>query len=419
MKKTKVLLMMALVWPGVNADVLVMADGTTMQVHNIEPASKWIYYTESPDADAPIRKVAVDKVFAYKIGDGAMTTVAPAAAAPQEPAESADPAAPRRLDAVPAADNTAAIAAYNSPEIRLKKPKSETDKLKYCTDFITLWGIGSESVLSDGNVSISFRADVKKIKGRFFPYYKIKVTNKTDGPVYIDLANSFRLGANGSAEPYFTGSVYSESSTKSRGIGLNLGAVTGALGIGGAAGTLAGGIGIGQGSSNTATITSQEQRILMIPPRASVYMPPVKFSNGSKIIDQFDVFFFRTTDVPKNSMGVEGDFLRFDESRPYFNAMSAPGALDDAEWNRDRIAAPLGWPREFTEADSPKKLMRLITYSTNQDFSTYTVLPVSIFLRGVVGSSQRWNVPKDYNPAYFECSDENHLIWGLGQVRKQ
>ncbi len=43
MKKSILFFMMALGSLGAGADVIVMADGTTMQVHNVEPASKWIY----------------------------------------------------------------------------------------------------------------------------------------------------------------------------------------------------------------------------------------------------------------------------------------------------------------------------------------------------------------------------------------
>lgn len=424
MKKSILFLIIACGSLGAVADVIVMADGTTMQVHNVEPASKWIYYTESSDADAPIKKVAIEKVFAYKIGDGQMTTVAasaaPTPAQPQPVQESAAQNGPRKLDPAPAADNASLIGAYNTPELRLRKPKKESDKEKFCTDFITLWGIGSESVISDENVNISFQPDIKKANGIYYPYYKVKVTNKTDSPVYIDLANSFKLDANGSAEPYFTNSVYSESNTKSGGMGLNLGAVAGALGIGGVAGTLAGGMSVGSGSANTATVTSQEQRFLMIPPRAAVYMPPVKFSDGSKILEQYDVYFLRNTDVRANTgmVSLSTMLQKSDESKPYYNAYTAPGALDDAGWTRDKLAAPLGWTRSFSEAESPKKLTRLITYSTNPDFTTYTILPVSIYLRGVIGSNLR-NVPNSYNPEQFECTDDSHLIWGLGQVKKK
>ncbi len=417
---------------GAKADVIVMTDGTTMQVYNVEPAAKWIYYTESSDANASIKKGASDKVFAYKIGDGQMTTVASAsttASSPASPTASQQQPSqkvstqndPRLLDAVPAVDNAALIAAYNAPELRLRKPKKESDKEKYCTDFITLWGIGNESILSDGNINISFQPDVKKANDNYYPYYKIKITNKTNTPVYIDLANSFKLDANGSAQPYFTNSVYSESNTKSSGAGLNLGAVAGALGIGGAVGTLAGGMSVGRVSANTATVTSQEQRFLMIPPRAAVYMPPVKFSDGSKILEQYDVYFLRNTDVRVNSGLISASAMlqKYDESKPYYNAYTSAGALDDESWTRDKLAAPLGWTRSFSEAESPKKVTRLITYSTDQDFTTYTILPVSVYLRGVIGSSQRWNVPDSYNPEKFECTDESHLIWGLGQVKKK
>ena len=125
MKKSILSFILALGSLGAGADVIVMTDGTTMQVHNVEPASKWIYYTESPDADAPIKKMAIDKVFAYKIGEEQMTTVAsaPTTAASSETSstsqtqpvqEAAAQNGPRKLDPAPAPDNASLIAAYNN-----------------------------------------------------------------------------------------------------------------------------------------------------------------------------------------------------------------------------------------------------------------------------------------------------------------
>ena len=57
------------------ADVIVLNDGATMQVHNVEAATKWVYYTETADDEAEVKRIAIDRVFAYKIGDGQMTTV--------------------------------------------------------------------------------------------------------------------------------------------------------------------------------------------------------------------------------------------------------------------------------------------------------------------------------------------------------
>ena len=40
------------------ADVIVLNDGTTMQVHNVEAATKWVYYTETADDEAEVKRIA-------------------------------------------------------------------------------------------------------------------------------------------------------------------------------------------------------------------------------------------------------------------------------------------------------------------------------------------------------------------------
>ena len=99
------------------ADMIILADGTTLQVFNVDVTPKCIYYTESEGADAPVLRVAADKVFAYKIGDGPMQNMGAAAGAPQATAPaSAAPAelATGEIAPVPALDNATLIARYNN-----------------------------------------------------------------------------------------------------------------------------------------------------------------------------------------------------------------------------------------------------------------------------------------------------------------
>ena len=41
-----------------------------------------------------------------------------------------------------------------------------------------------------------------------------------------------------------------------------------------------------------------------------------------------------------------------------------------------------------------------------------------MYVRGVMGSSQRWNVPSDYSTQYLQIDDEEHLLVGVGSVKK-
>ena len=77
MKRRLLLLLSAIVVTGnvTNADIIVKKDGTTLNVFNVERSSKSVIYTETADADAPLRKIPVEECFAIKIGDGEMVTI--------------------------------------------------------------------------------------------------------------------------------------------------------------------------------------------------------------------------------------------------------------------------------------------------------------------------------------------------------
>lgn len=103
-----------------------------MQVHNVEVATKWVYYTETDNADAPIKKIPIDRVFAYKIGNGALTNVGSTAAPAKTEAPAANDnaqAGPKKADPVPAANNAALIASYNNhPELKYNNKDPQPDK---------------------------------------------------------------------------------------------------------------------------------------------------------------------------------------------------------------------------------------------------------------------------------------------------
>ena len=79
----------------------------------------------------------------------------------------------------------------------------------------------------------------------------VKVQNKTDHTIYIDLGNTF-ITRSGEAQAYYVPSSTVTSKGKTAGGSVNLGSVASAVGIGGAVGTLAGGVNVG--GSNSATV---------------------------------------------------------------------------------------------------------------------------------------------------------------------
>lgn len=71
LKKRFALILVSVVLFGIvsKSNMIVLTDGTTMQVHNVEVSPHWIFYTETSGDDADIKKISIDKVSGYKIGD--------------------------------------------------------------------------------------------------------------------------------------------------------------------------------------------------------------------------------------------------------------------------------------------------------------------------------------------------------------
>lgn len=117
--------------------------------------------------------------------------------------------------------------------------------------------------------------------GSYNHQYKIVIIlkNKTDKTIYIDLANSYII-QNEKAKPYYVPTATSTTHGGSSGGSVNVGAVAGALGVGGALGTLASGVNVGGSSIDVNTKTTYSQRIVSIPPLASLELEPMEIGQG-------------------------------------------------------------------------------------------------------------------------------------------
>ena len=405
-----------------NADVIVLNDGSTLQVYNVEPANKWVYYTETDDSEAAVKRVAVEKVFAYKIGEEPLVSLSNNAGHnDSSAATSSEQSSDSRLEAVPAANNAAIIAAYNNhPELRHNSKKPNPGK--HPNKFLSLWGIEDGSVLSDANVEIAFEnvyADILK-KSRIIGT-RIKVINKTNAPIYIDLASCFKIGNGGYATPYFTNSTYSEGLSSATGASLNLGAVAGALGIGGSLGTLAGGVSVGKTNGHSTSITRGEQQIIVVPAGSSVYLPGDKVSNGVNIVECYEPFLFNNSSNETISIGMNRDAMEKLESLnlTILQDEKTQSVKDNQELSSTSLDIGLWNQTSFTPENTPKKIGRIITYSTSPDFSTYTSLPVSIFMRGAFGLKVMFVGDDLFTvPSYDVITDKAHFIVGPGFIKK-
>lgn len=250
------------------------------------------------------------------------------------------------------AENDSILSLYTSCKWeRLKEAKG---KVKF-RNSDTYWGVAKGSILCDSDFEVTFESDMIYI-GDYHPYSnRIRIHNRTDNPLYIDLANSFRID-NSNATPFYDPNSYSSGNNSKGGVSLGLGAISNILGIGGIVGTLSNGIGVTKGGGTSASVTYNMERILIVPPHSSALMPGKKCLYGKEIIS-------------------------------YYEKIPALGAIlqdnDEVYYSEDDNVA------------SNSKLGYYITYSKIPDFSSYHIIPIKFFAWRL--STGKWKIIKGGN----------------------
>lgn len=138
------------------------------------------------------------------------------------------------------------------------------------------------------------------------PAIAIKIKNKTDNLIYINLEKSFFID-NNQAFSLYTPSSTSVSTSTSSGFSVNAGSVANALGINGAIGTIADGVNLGKGKGSEKTTIVHSQKIIMVPPYSSVMINPLRvtptsnnysFGNANNLNRRGDTIIYNTENSP-------------------------------------------------------------------------------------------------------------------------
>lgn len=207
--------------------------------------------------------------------------------------------------------------------------------------------------------------------------------NKTNNTIYVDLGNSFIIRGS-EASPYYVPSSTTQSSESSSGVGVNLGAVAGAIGVGGALGTLASGVNVGGGSSNGSMTTTYSQRIISIPPMSSKkFGPQYFFPMGQNVV---------------YGMKVLTDCYSKVNNRTYINTI------------------PLKWGdiKKYDETSSPIKISSFITYSLSPDLSKTYSIKTSLYVNNAIGLPRHTGGYAFPAPNYNSLSKNLPDALGLG-----
>ena len=351
-------------------DRVITKEGDVMEVYRVDLGSTFIYYTLEDKDDAPLQKIAKADVLMIRKKDGTKidVTAAATATAPAPPAQTGQAAQPgivtlkrEELTAEGKAANDALMEKLNCHvELVLKESKQEDAGKKKANRGFAILGVKQNSVIANEDIEVGMtlgemyqekKVDVfypLKVYEKFYvdcsyePHICFSVKNKQNKTLYLDLGNTFYV-SQGQPVCYYIPTATTTSSGSSGGGSLNLGAVAGALGVGGAVGTLASGVSVGGGSSKSTSTTTYSQRVIGIPPYATVQLSPKP--------------------------------LYPDKSYPVFNFSS------DCEGGTMRV----GDNYTYAEETSPLQMSFILAYSEMENCECTKSAPVNIYIRQLLG----------------------------------
>lgn len=341
-------------------DLIVKKNGDVIQSKVLKVGTAEVEYKKWNNQNGPIYSIEVNNILSINYENGEKETFDDISTdAAQVVSNQSAPIVPTEIPVKPAEDNAKLLELYNNQTVVPKKPNL---KDKQASKVVPIWGISGNSVLSDENITVSFKVMYdfpESIKRRKIIGYVVQVQNKTDKNIYIDLANSFKIDDQGQSTSYFSNRTITTNTNSGSGAGLNVGAVTGALGVGGVLGTLAGGVNVGGGSSAGTSVTEGQERILVVPPHAMASLPLEKEVYGKYIKELPERFTFH--DLPDGGIPVNKEEFKI----------------------------------LYDENNSIAKNRRIVTYSTVPDFSTYSRLNIEFYVRAALGLNYFiWKEPK-------------------------
>ena len=385
----------SLMMAGVSAsaqDVLITQEGDVKKVYDVEVGPSTVFYKEADKADAPTLRIKKADVIMIKRKDGTKydlgngNNVVNNSQAAQSPQTQAAAPVATSVSAEAQRLNEEAIRRVN--DYNPKYQGDDTDDR--CKRLLCLMGYGKDSQIINDDIEIEcvtgaldfikFKKGMKEgvsngaaksdvpfsdfaSKSYANPGIKLRVKNKSGKTLYLDLGNTFIM-RKGVAMAYYVPSSTSTSNSSSSGMGVNLGAVAGAVGVGGALGTLASGIGVG-GSSTSATVnTTYSQRVISVPPMS---------------VKELDVqLMFPNVETYCDGFGIQ------DYANPnfYFLPEFSFATKESGNYNN-------GETHNFSEETSPVKFGFFVSYSDTENCQNEKKLAFNLYLRQIIGFDKK------------------------------
>ncbi len=345
-------------------DIIIKKNGEEIQAKVSTVSDAKIEYKKWSNQEGPTYSINKHEVFMIKYinGNKDVFNNDPQTISPSSSSTPEENSLPNQyILRAPASNNTTLIQKY-SPEIHITTKPSKKDS-KW---FFPVMAVGDSSLLSTEDLEVSILPIVVCNQDQTATYllrYYLAIKNKTDQTIYIDKAHTFRIYTDGSYKTYYDVNPKTIIQGGNTGIGINLGGIANVLNIGGIMNTLANSTTVEQSGQNSVAESYSQQRILAIPPHATAHLSEYKQAH------------------------VKG--------KHYEN-------ISDAEFwgfcfHNQRGALKKGEYIQYTEETSPYANKYYITYSRNENFSSYSTLNFKIYTRYIIGEfwSSLLNYKKD------------------------
>ena len=391
-------------------DIIVKKDGSTVLSKVMEIGSTEIKYKKWSNQDGPLYTIAVSELLSINYENGEKETFD---ATPTQASASQSQQQPQAKSLGPDARNAELIQLFNR-DYHLTEYAQEKGKSGKAADFgVLFFKVGESSIMSNEELEMSFVTCTTPHPDPYYegqyPHmrYNILLKNKTDKIIYVDLASCMRASNLGEHRIYFTSEEVGVGKSSGGGVSVGLGAVAGALGVGGVVGAVANGIGVSQGSSTTINKSYTQMRVLSIPPRSTAHLTDFKY-----------------LEIKKNREYTFAEKAEEFNFTDWFKTNSF--LIEYARLNIPKGTINQGEEKEYTLENSPMVYNYVITYSTTNDFSTYSTLNSTLYASKVAGlymgtsslSTNLWDMWFKDNGMEKHIDNYNHLtICGLVQFK--
>ncbi len=354
-------------------DVIVKKDGSTILSKVLEVNETNIKYKKFSNKTGPTYTIGIENVLSVNYENGEketfkdkyMTTTT---------ATTNSGTSQRYVQKKPDRRNAELLAFHNKIYQPTNNVKRKPKIPKYCT---IIFGVKSSSIMSNEDLEMNFEASYSywnPIDKNDYQDYHIVFINKTDGVIYIDKGNCFRQICNQESFCYYDNSEQTTVNMGgANGASLGLGSVANVLGVGGALGTIAGGVGIGGGSSHSTSTTYLKERVIAIPP------------HGRKRLTER-----RVIETKKERLLTNAKYKEIERAEYFIEASGSKGVK---EYGITKGIVTQGEVKTFQENELPWERKYFFTYSTEEDFKTFSTLQTTLYIHEIIGIG-KWNYLK-------------------------